>query len=278
MSHLICTCTTSLALRPWVVSKVNSNSTFVALCQHAQQFHTTPSSPDRPACLLPVDDVPATLPAAALLPHRVDGRGWAHGDLAKFPQIRMVVVQNSLDMTVFDSDAALLQGQAALKGHAGSGSVVAGYKRTLSPLDSLEVNAVLGLRSLLTVTSNRQLGTYTTGSLSATYSYGQGMGMQVRATASCVLLVLYVFWLRPARPINSTIQPSSRFTTRAWFLAHSLRRLVCASCVVYAGAGHHQPSADSRHQCFPDLGHWPITWHSNGVQHEPQRLLVHHHR
>jgi hypothetical protein len=46
---------------------------------------------------------------------RVDGRGWAHGDLAKFPQIRMVVVQNSLDMTVFDSDAALLQGQAALK-------------------------------------------------------------------------------------------------------------------------------------------------------------------
>jgi hypothetical protein len=91
----------------------------------------------------------------------------------------MVVVQNSLDMTVFDSDAALLQGQAALKGHAGSGSVVAGYKRTLSPLDSLEVNAVLGLRSLLTVTSNRQLGTYTTGSLSATYSYGQGMGLQV---------------------------------------------------------------------------------------------------
>lgn len=66
------------------------------------------------------------------------------------------------------------------QGHAGSGSVVAGYKRTLSPLDSLEVNAVLGLRSLLTVTSNRQLGTYTTGSLSATYSYGQGVGMQVR--------------------------------------------------------------------------------------------------
>lgn len=121
--------------------------------------------------------------SALVCPRRVDGRGWAHGDLAKFPQIRMVVVQNSLDMTVFDSDAALLQGQAALKGHAGSGSVVAGYKRTLSPLDSLEVNAVLGLRSLLTVTSNRQLGTYTTGSLSATYSYGQGIGMQVGAAS-----------------------------------------------------------------------------------------------
>lgn len=109
---------------------------------------------------------------------RVDGRGWAHGDWPKFPQIRMVVVQNSLDMTVFDSDAALLQGQAALKGNAGSGSVVAGYKRTISPQDALEVNAVLGLRSLLTVTSTRQLGTYTSGSLSATYSYGQGLGMQ----------------------------------------------------------------------------------------------------
>lgn len=114
-----------------------------------------------------------------LCPHRVDGRGWAHGDWPKFPQIRMVVVQNSLDMTVFDSDAALLQGQAALKGNAGSGSVVAGYKRTISPQDALEVNAVLGLRSLLTVTSTRQLGTYTSGALSATYSYGQGLGMQV---------------------------------------------------------------------------------------------------
>jgi len=116
----------------------------------------------------------------------------------------MVVVQNSLDMTVFDSDAALLQGQAALKGNAGSGSVVAGYKRTISPQDALEVNAVLGLRSLLTVTSTRQLGTYTSGSLSATYSYGQGLGMQV--SSSCHGVARQQFWTHTPCWLTHTVQ------------------------------------------------------------------------
>jgi hypothetical protein len=48
---------------------------------------------------------------------RVDGRGWAHGDWAAVPQIRMVVVQNSLDVSVTDADVLLLQGQAALRGN-----------------------------------------------------------------------------------------------------------------------------------------------------------------
>jgi hypothetical protein len=48
---------------------------------------------------------------------RVDGRGWAHGDWASVPQIRMVVVQNSLDVSVTDADVLLLQGQAALRGN-----------------------------------------------------------------------------------------------------------------------------------------------------------------
>lgn len=72
---------------------------------------------------------------------RVDGRGWAHGDWAEVPQIRMVVVQNSLDMSLSDKDVALLQGQAALRGNQGSGSVVAGYKRVISANDELEANA-----------------------------------------------------------------------------------------------------------------------------------------
>jgi hypothetical protein len=91
----------------------------------------------------------------------------------------MVVVQNSLDVAVADADVALLQGSAALKGTAGSGSVAAGYKKQMGPHDALEVNAVLGLRSLVTVTSTRQLGTYTSAALSASYSPGQGLGMQV---------------------------------------------------------------------------------------------------
>eukprot|EP00882_Tetradesmus_deserticola_P017811 GHRQ01019103.1.p1 GENE.GHRQ01019103.1~~GHRQ01019103.1.p1 ORF type:complete len:179 (+),score=76.34 GHRQ01019103.1:593-1129(+) len=48
---------------------------------------------------------------------RVDGRGWAHGDWASTPQIRMVVVQNSLDVSVTDADVMLLQDQAALRGN-----------------------------------------------------------------------------------------------------------------------------------------------------------------
>lgn len=110
---------------------------------------------------------------------QVDGRGWAHGDWAKVPQIRMVVVQNSLDLSPTDSDVVLLQGQAALRGNQGGGNVVVGYKRVLSPNDEIEGSAVLGLRSLLTLTSTRRLGHYTTAAVSANYSWDQGMGLQV---------------------------------------------------------------------------------------------------
>eukprot|EP00775_Hariotina_reticulata_P001748 gene1748-2089_t len=110
---------------------------------------------------------------------KVDGRGWAHADWKQLPQIRMVVVQNSLDVAITDADVAVLQGQAALRGHQGSGSVIAGYKRVLSPNDELEANAVLGLHSLLSVTSTRRLGHYTTAALTGSYSIDQGMGLQV---------------------------------------------------------------------------------------------------
>jgi hypothetical protein len=61
----------------------------------------------------------------------------------------------------------------------GSGSVVAGYKRVLSPNDELEAHAVLGLRSLLQLTSTRRLGHYTTAAVTGSYSWDQGMGLQL---------------------------------------------------------------------------------------------------
>lgn len=91
----------------------------------------------------------------------------------------MVVVQNSLDLSPTDSDVVLLQGQAALRDNQGAGNVVVGYKRVLSPNDELEASAVLGLRSLLTLTSTRRLGHYTTAAVSGNYSLDQGMGLQV---------------------------------------------------------------------------------------------------
>lgn len=71
------------------------------------------------------------------------------------------------------------QGQGAVQGQLGSGSVVAGYRRQLTPRDSLEVSAVLGLKHVLSVTSSRQLSQYTSASLSATYSAADGLGLQV---------------------------------------------------------------------------------------------------
>lgn len=91
----------------------------------------------------------------------------------------MVVVQNSLDLSPTDADVVLLQGQAALRGNQGGGNVVVGYKRVLSPNDEIEGSAVLGLRSLLTLTSTRRLGHYTTAAVSGNYSWDQGMGLQV---------------------------------------------------------------------------------------------------
>jgi len=92
---------------------------------------------------------------------------------------------NSLDVAVTDADVAVLQGQAALRGHQGSGSVIAGYKRVLSPNDELEANAVLGLRSLLSVTSTRRLGHYTTAALTGSYSMDRGAGACRCAVCSC---------------------------------------------------------------------------------------------
>jgi hypothetical protein len=49
----------------------------------------------------------------------------------------------------------------------------------LSPNDELEAHAVLGLRSLLQLTSTRRLGHYTTAAMTGSYSWDQGMGLQL---------------------------------------------------------------------------------------------------
>lgn len=109
---------------------------------------------------------------------RLDGRTLLQKD-SKAPLLRTVVVQNSIDIPATDSDFFHIQGQAALKGHIGSGSIVCGYKRIISSHDQLEGSVVLGLRSLLTCTSTRQLSQYSQAYLTTTYSAQDGMGMQV---------------------------------------------------------------------------------------------------
>jgi DnaJ family protein C protein 11 len=113
---------------------------------------------------------------------KIDGSKVVRGDFSRTPPLRIVVVQNSVDIPITDEDTLFLQGQAALKDQAGSGSIIAGYRRVISPRDFLEAQVVLGLRALLSVTSTRQLGQYTSASLTTSYGLDQGLSLQVSST------------------------------------------------------------------------------------------------
>ncbi len=71
------------------------------------------------------------------------------------------------------------QGQAALRGHQGSGTIVGGYRRIISADDSLDLTAVVGLRTLFSLTSTRQLSPYSSASLTSTWSAQDGVGLQL---------------------------------------------------------------------------------------------------
>lgn len=60
-----------------------------------------------------------------------------------------------------------------------AGNIVFGYRRVLSTHDSLDANAVLGLRSVLSLTSTRQVTPYTSASASLTWTPQEGAGLQL---------------------------------------------------------------------------------------------------
>ncbi|GFR48961.1 hypothetical protein Agub_g10975 [Astrephomene gubernaculifera] len=99
------------------------------------------------------------------------------------PLFRQVVVQNSIDTPVGEGgDVAYIQGQAVLRNAAGAGNLIFGYRRVISPHDTLDGSAVLGLRCALSLTSTRQVTPYTTASLTSSYSVGSGWGMHLGST------------------------------------------------------------------------------------------------
>lgn len=57
--------------------------------------------------------------------------------------------------------------------------MVVGYNRMLTSHDSVEATAMLGLKSLVSVTSNRQLSQYSQASLTTTYTRQDGLGLQL---------------------------------------------------------------------------------------------------
>eukprot|EP00877_Chromochloris_zofingiensis_P007619 jgi/Chrzof1/310/Cz01g10230.t1 len=113
---------------------------------------------------------------------KIDATKLVRGDVSQLPPFRVIVVQNSVDIPATESDIFHVQGQAALKGNIGTGSILCGYKRILSQHDAIDASALLGLRSLLTLTTTRQINTYTAASLIATYNAEQGVGLQLSTT------------------------------------------------------------------------------------------------
>lgn len=96
----------------------------------------------------------------------------------QLPLFRAAIVQNSFDAALSAKDHIHLQGQAALRNHAGSASIVCGYKRILTDHDSLDISAIVGLRSLLSVSVHRQLSSHTQATLTGSLT-SEGVGLQV---------------------------------------------------------------------------------------------------
>jgi len=120
---------------------------------------------------------------------RLDATAVAHGE-QRLPAAKMIMASNAVDIPLEfgGSDAGVLtvQGQALLRTHPrlvgtmlGSGSIVSGYRRQLGDANSVDGSVQLGLNSLATFTSTRQVDHYTQAALAATFNWEQGLGLQV---------------------------------------------------------------------------------------------------
>lgn len=87
-----------------------------------------------------------------------------------------------LPKVVGGTDNVHIQGQAAVRNQTGSGNLIFGYTRPLTQRDTLDGSLVLGLRSLLTLTSTRQLDPFTSASATATWGLTEGLGFQISST------------------------------------------------------------------------------------------------
>lgn len=122
---------------------------------------------------------------------RLDATALAHGEL-KAPIVTLIMATNAVDVPLDlagggDGGVVYVQGQAMLRRHPrivgtmiGGGSIVAGYRRSFGDANTLDGSLQMGLNSLATATSTRQIDHYTQAALAATYTLEQGLGLQVR--------------------------------------------------------------------------------------------------
>ncbi|KAK9907695.1 hypothetical protein WJX75_008271 [Coccomyxa subellipsoidea] len=95
------------------------------------------------------------------------------------PEVYEVAMNSQISTPLSDTMGATLGGQMAVQGNVGGGSFVCGLKRILTPRDSIEMQAALGLKTFLSVQSTRQLSEHTSAGLGVTWQPRAGFGLQL---------------------------------------------------------------------------------------------------
>jgi len=90
-----------------------------------------------------------------------------------------VSLSNSMEIPLSEEDVAYFVTQGSMRGGRGGGNVILGWRRAVSPLTSVDVNAQTGTTSAATATITRQLTTHTTGAISYNYIAQQGLGLSL---------------------------------------------------------------------------------------------------
>ncbi|KAK9804851.1 hypothetical protein WJX72_008677 [[Myrmecia] bisecta] len=102
--------------------------------------------------------------------------------VSRAPEITQVAMTSQVQAPLTDDMAATFGGQVFVRRNVGGGSFICGIKRVISAHDVLEVHAMAGLKSLVSVQSTRQLSQYSSASLAASWQPGGGVGLQLLTT------------------------------------------------------------------------------------------------
>ncbi|EIE26180.1 DnaJ-domain-containing protein, partial [Coccomyxa subellipsoidea C-169] len=98
------------------------------------------------------------------------------------PEVYEVAMNSQISTPLSDTMGATLGGQMAVQGNVGGGSFVCGLKRILTPRNSIELQAALGLKTFLSLQSTRQLSEHTSAGLGVTWQPRAGLGLQLVST------------------------------------------------------------------------------------------------
>lgn len=90
------------------------------------------------------------------------------------PRISGMAMSTQVQAQVSKRDTVVLGGNMALRRGLGGGSVTMVLRRQLSPISSVELLAIVGLRSILSLQTSRQLSTHSTGTSGLSVSLRDG--------------------------------------------------------------------------------------------------------